>query len=241
MRDPVGVLRNLFFRLYSVCFETDMLGQSREEVILRVKRAPGIEDFVILFSLGVDDIRETFQTDIPTSAGMMFADPEGSVTSFIWESRSGARIEGESKKRYVINTNGIRSGYHRFVRTKGVSARDAAAIHEVNCVALAAHEIRHEFQFFGVVPENKWHTVLPFPKETRLTASKKFSEKGNAAEYRRYLKMYGKRCYDNRKLLAMEVDAISVQCQSYYAWIESRGRPLEKRLQGIRDVIFSEA
>ncbi len=241
MRDPVGVLRNLFIRLYGVCFDVELYDHGKEYVLLRDCSGDGEREFIFLFSDTAPNLVRNFQlASAPHNFGMMFADPfQG--TSFHVRNKEGEIIERVTRRRYAINTGQIQSVYRRFIRTDDNLARDASAINEVMCIALAAHEIRHELQLAGVVPRNQWHQKLPAFRRQRVTATKEYSERSSREEFHRYLKQYGRRLIDDRDLLAMEIDSHAVQLASSYSWTDTRHLPFDERLRKIRDIIFSEA
>lgn len=241
MRNPVGILRNVFLRLYGTCFDVEMIESDRGLVVLQDKSASGDREFVFLFTESRAYIQKEFfpEEEGVLCFGMMFGNPE--MNSTVTWHHSNIQTQRQSKRRYFINTDGISQGYYRFIMTPQTLPRDALAIHEASSIALAAHEIRHELQIFGVIPQECWYQRLPEFLEERLTATKRYSADSAATEYRRYLKLYGKRLVDDREALAMELDAVSVQLRSRYAWSETRSLPLEARLQRIRDIIFSRA
>lgn len=241
MRDPVGVLRNLFVQLYGVCFDIELFDHGKSYVLLRDRSEEGEREFIFLFSDSASNLINSFGlTDVPHNFGMMFADPS-ERSSFRIRNNDGILMERFALRRYVINAEQIQSAYRRFIRTPENLARDAFAINEVMCVALAAHEIRHELQLTGVVPRNNWHQRLSAFREQRLTATKWYSERSSRLEFHGYLKQYGKRLIDDRELLAMEIDAHAVQLASSYSWTDTRHLPFEERLKRIRDIIFSGA
>lgn len=241
MRKPTGILRNLFLRLYGTCFDVDIVESDRGLVVLRDKSASQDQEFVFLFTESRVYIQEQFfpEEQGVLHFGMMFGDPEMSST-VTWNNPNG-QMQCHSRRRYFINIDGINQGFYRFMMTPQTLPRDAIAIAEAFSIALAAHEIRHELQLSEEIPQEYWHQKLPEFREERLTATMKYSANCTAQEYRRYLKLYGKRLVDDRDALAMELDAISVQLRSSYAWAESRGLPLEERLRRVRDIVFSQA
>ena len=240
MRDPVGILRNLFIRLYGVCFNATLVHHSKKEVILRMPDRVGQDEFSCLFSLNQAGIEAMFGIETPQSFGMVFLDPEGSETSFVWQGEDGSLSERRSVKRYAINIDGIYQGYYRFTYPHEL-VRDAIALHEAYSVALVAHEIRHELQMLRVIPMENWHRVFPEFRDVNLTFTRDISSRSLSSNYRASLKSYGKRLYKDRYLLDMEVDALSVQIGSFYAWADSRGLRLEERLKRVREVIFAQA
>lgn len=239
MRDPVGVLRNLFVRLYGACFDIELFDHGKSYVLLRDRAEEGEREFIFLFSdTALNLIHDFGLTDVPHNFGMMFADPSDR-TSFRTRDNDGILIKRFTRRRYAINVGHVQSAYRRFIRTSENLARDAFAINEVMCVALAAHEIRHELQLAGIVPRHAWRQKLPSFREQQVTATKRYSERSSRGEFHGYLKQYGKRLIDNREILAMEVDAHAVQLESSYAWTDTRHLHFEERLRRICDIIFS--
>lgn len=241
MRDPVGVLRNLFIRLYGVCFDVELYDHGKSHVLLRDCLEVGEREFIFLFSdTGPNLVRDFRLASIPHNFGMMFADPL-QATSFRIRDKDGVAIERITRRRYAINTAQVQLAYRRFIRTDDNLARDALAINEVMSVALAAHEIRHELQISGIIPRDRWHQRLPVFRAQRVTETKRYSEKSSRDEFYRYLKQYGRRLIDDREVLAMEIDSHAVQLASSYSWTDTRHLPFEERLKRIRDIIFSGA
>ena len=240
MRKPDGVLRNLFVRLYGACFDVELHDHAKDFVLLRDRQASGRWEFIFIFSASRDVWVKEFDLGVDSSSfGMFFGNPEDHI-SFTLEHSDGSLEEGQSSRFYGINLDGVRLGHYRFILPYN-SPRDASVLAEASGIALAAHEIRHELQQLGVIPRRRWYQKLPPFQDQQLTQTKRYSAASSAREFRRYLKMYGKRLIDDREMLAMEVDAISVQLRSSYAWTESRGMPLRERLKRIRDVIFSQS
>lgn len=241
MRDPVGVLRNLFIRLYGTCFDVELFDHGKEYVLLRDRMETGDREFIFLFSDTASNLISSFGlVGVPQNFGMMFADPTGRM-SFRVRGDDGVFVERFTRRRYAINISQVQSSYRRFIRTEENLARDAFAMNEFMSVALAAHEIRHELQFAGIIPRNAWRQKLPSFREQRVTSTMQFSERSSRDEFRGYLKEYGKRLIGDRELLAMELDSHSVQLESSYAWTDSRHLPFEERLKRVRDIVFSRA
>ncbi|MBP7060933.1 MAG: hypothetical protein KBA91_03075 [Candidatus Moranbacteria bacterium] len=218
-----------------------MVESDRSLVVLQDKSASQDQEFVFLFTESRSFIQEQFFPEEQNliQFGMMFGDPEMSST-VTWNNPNG-QVQRQSRRRYFINIDDINQGFYRFIMTPQNLPRDSIAIAEKFLIALAAHEIRHELQISEEIPQEYWHQRLPKFREERLTATKRYSADSTALEYRRYLKLYGKRLIDDRDALAMELDAISVQLRSSYVWTESRGLPLEERLRRVRDIVFSRA
>lgn len=238
MRNPVGMLRNLFVRLYTECFDVELYDHAPGFVLFRDRSEKDEREFIFLFTDSATSIIQAFDLgDVPHNFGMMFADPNTSTTFCLVQ--EGVEIERSTTRRYAINVDRVQSEYRRFIQTSDTLARDALAIHEATSVALAAHEIRHELQLTGIIPKAGWYQKLPPFREQRLTATKQYSKKSSRLVFHGSLKQYGKRLIDDPESLAMELDAHAVQLASSYAWTDTRHLPLEERLKRIRDIVFS--